>query len=57
MDKIKEVQSDVSSGTEVNIEGTVTLDTVTEKTSVRVFVWSDIGTMIPFGDESVLGAN
>lgn len=56
MDKIKEVQSDVSSGTEVNIEGTVTLDTVTEKTSVRVFVWSDIGTMIPFGDESVLGA-
>lgn len=57
MDKIQEVQADVSGGTEVNIEGKVTLDTVTGKTSVRIFVWSDIGTMIPFGDESVLGAN
>lgn len=57
MDTIQEVQANVSGGTEVNIEGAVTLGTVTEKTSVRIFVWSDIGTMIPFGDESVLGAN
>lgn len=57
MDKIQEVQANVSGGTEVNIEGKVALDTVTGKTSVRIFVWSDIGTMIPFGDESVLGAN
>ena len=41
MDKIQEVQTDVSGGTEVNIEGTVALDTVTGKTSVRVFIWRD----------------
>lgn len=57
MDTIQEFPAEVNGGTEVNIAGEVTLDNVTEKTSVRIFVWSDIGTMIPFGDESVLGAN
>lgn len=55
MDKIEEFPAVVDGGREINIKGEVTLNTVTEKTCVRVFVWSDIGTMISFGDESVLG--
>ena len=57
MEKMEIADAAISGGEMVNIQGSIELVTVTPDTNVTVFVWSDLQTMIPFGNELYLDKN
>ncbi len=51
MDKIEEFDATVGAGGRVTVSGSTDIETVTDKTSVTVFLWTDLDSMIALGTE------